>query len=245
MKTAGRTETDDPKPHGKLRPLLVIGVAIVLTILVVAAIYTTLSAAPARTGRNGYGSGLTGNGTPEVFTMNNTSFNEINQVPGGVLVNKSANSINVTSSDVTLVVEAAPTWYPRQGDFWLAYGLVNPDIAIETGTTIRFVFINMDNITHMPALTTIGPPYGYMPMESGMMGPDNASGMMGYQGSGNGSWLAIGPMLAGTYVQNNDAAYSAANLSVAFNSPGNFWYICLVPGHAQMGMYGEISVAKD
>ena len=44
------------------------------------------------------------------------------------------------------------------------------------------MFINMDNITHMPAITTIGPPYSYMPMQGNMMGSgtDSGSGMMGW-----------------------------------------------------------------
>ena len=178
------------------------------------------------------------------FSVNNTSFNRMNSVPAGVAVNNSSNTINVTSKSVTLIVEAAPTWYPRQGDFWLIYGLVNPNIVIREGTTVHFVFINMDNITHMPAITTNGPPYSYMPMQGKMMGSgtDSGSGMMGYQSGGNGSWLAVGPMLSGTSTNAQDQAYAASNLTVTFSSSGSYYYICLIPGHAQMGMYGEISV---
>ncbi|EQB69310.1 MAG: Blue (Type 1) copper protein [Thermoplasmatales archaeon Gpl] len=240
-----RNESGKTESGIMLQLFAIIAVVIVLVILVFATLSAALSATYGTGAGNGsYGSGMPSSGTSSAFTINNTSFNKINTLPAGVLVNNSTNTINVTSRDVTLVLEAAPTWYPRQGDFWLAYGLVNPNIVMGSGTTIHFVFINMDNITHMPAITTISPPYSYMPMQDGMMGSGtgSGSGMMGYQNNGTGTWPAIGPMLLGTSVQVPDPAYSATNLSVTFNSPDTFWYICLVPGHAQMGMYGKISV---
>ena len=178
------------------------------------------------------GSGQSAGISSSVFAINNTSFKGIDSVPFGVLANNSSNTIDVTSKTVTLIVEAAPTWYHRHGDFWLIYGQINPTIIIKQGTTIRFVFINMDNITHMPAITTIGPPYSYMPMQEGMMG---------YQNSTN-SWPAIGSMLTGVSAAIPNTAYAATSLSMTFNSSGNYYYICLIPGHAKMGMYGQISV---
>ncbi len=194
-------------------------------------------------GNNEYGMMSGNGGTDPVYTINNTSFNRMNSVPPGVLINNATNTINVTTGNVTLLIEAAPTWYPRSGDFWFSYGLINPNISVKQGTNVHFIFINMDNITHMPAITTLAPPYSYMPMENSMMGSGTtASGMMGYQGGNNGAWLAIGPMLSGTDAQNHALTYSVTNLSVTFNNPGSYWYICLVPGHAEMGMYGNISV---
>ena len=209
--------------------------AIVSAIILLAAISGTMVALYWHNSETSpLGSGQSGGISSSVFAINNTSFKGMDSVPAGVLVNNSSNTINVTSKTVTLVVEAAPTWYHRQGDFWLIYGQVNPTITIKQGTTIRFVFINMDNITHTPAITTVGPPYSYMPMQGGMMG---------YQNSTN-SWPAIGPMLTGVSAAIPNTAYAATSLQLSFNSPGNFWYICLVPGHAQMGMYGNISVQQ-
>ena len=220
--------------NGILWPLTIIAVAIVLVVLVFAMLSAALfSPYNSVTGNGHYGSGMMGGGTNSVFAINNTSFNKINALPAGVMVNNRTNTINVTSRNATLVIEAAPTWYPRHGDFWLAYGLVNPNVVISSGTTIHFVFINMDNITHMPAITTVGPPYSYMP---------TGESMTGYQNSGSDAYPAIGSMLAGTTAQNHDPVYAATNLSTSFSSIGNYWYLCLIPGHAQMGMFGEISV---
>ena len=238
-------DTGKTKPDRGLTSVTTIVSVIIIAVLVFAAI-SAAAFVMYGSGTGGFGSGQSGGGINSAFSVNNTSFNRMNSVPAGALVNNSSNSINVTSKSVTLIVEAAPTWYPRHGDFWLIYGLVNPNIVIREGTTVHFVFINMDNITHMPAITTIGPPYSYMPMQGNMMGSgtDSGSGMMGYQSGGNGSWLAIGPspMLPGTSANAQDQAYAASNLTVTFSSSGNYYYICLIPGHAQMGMYGEISV---
>ena len=238
-----RIDTRKTKTDGGLTAVT----TIVSVIIIVGIVFTAISAAAFvmyGSGIDGFGSGRHGGGINSAFSINNTSFNRMNSVPEGVVVNNSSNTINVTSKSVTLIVEAAPTWYPKQGDFWLIYGLVNPNIVIREGTTVHFVFINMDNITHMPAITTNSPPYSYMPMQNGMMGSgtDSGSGMMGYQSGGNGSWLAVGPMLSGTSANAQDQAYAASNLTVTFSSSGNYYYICLIPGHAQMGMYGEISV---
>ncbi len=225
---------------------IALAVIVILAVLVFATISIALPAAHSHTdGSSGYGNSnggygmMSGNGgVNSIYTINNTSFNRINSVPSDVLINSTTNTVNVTSGIVTLPIEAAPTWYPRPGDFWLSYGLVNPNISIKQGTTINFIFINMDNITHMPAITTIGPPYSYMFMGSSTMD----TGMMGGQSNTNGDLYAVGPMLSGTSSQNQNVGYVATNLSVTFNNPGSYWYVCLVPGHAQMGMYGEISV---
>lgn len=181
--------------------------------------------------------------------------------PSGVTVNRATNTISLDSySVVTIPVEAAPIWYSQSGDYWLVYGLVNPKIIVIQGETVNFLFINMDNETHMPAITTIPPPYPYMPMmeqqqESGRSsnnvgGSGMMSGMMGSSGnqgaasSSNNDWLATGPMLPG--VSNpSSTVYSDITLPVIFSNAGTFWFLCLYPGHAQMGMYGEISVVRS
>ncbi|MDG6908375.1 MAG: hypothetical protein JRN20_21600 [Nitrososphaerota archaeon] len=180
---------------------------------------------------------------------NQTVSSSYSTPPSGVTVNRATNTISIDASGVTLPIEAAPIWYPQSGDFWLIYGLVNPEIVVNHGETVHFLFINMDNETHMPAITTLAPPYQYMPMMqdsgmqnmmSGMMGGASSSGPNQGATSSN-DWLAIGPMMSGV---GNPAStvYSGVTLSVTFSSTGTFWYLCLYPGHAQMGMYGKILV---
>ena len=167
-------------------------------------------------------------------TIDNSTFNTLNSLQGGVIVNRTSNTVFVGTSGVTVPVEASPLWYPQPGDYWLVYGLVNPTIVIKQGEQVNFLFINMDNETHVAAITTIAPPYSYMPMMNGMMGG----------GTQTATWLAIGPMLSGV-TSNQNAAYSDATLTVTFSNTGTFWYLCLYPGHAQMGMYGRIAVSSQ
>ncbi len=166
-------------------------------------------------------------------TLNNSTFNSINSPLAGVSVDAGTNTVTIGANNVTIPVEAAPVWYPQSGDYWLIYGLVNPTIQIDKGQLVNFLFINMDNDTHMPALTTIPPPYSYMTMMGGMMSQSQSG------------WLAVGPMLRGvpTGAVTSNTAYVDTTVSVRFNDTGTFWYICLVMGHAQMGMYGKIIVS--
>lgn len=175
----------------------------------------------------------------QTSTLDNSTFNSINSPPVGVSVDAGTNTVSISSNNVTIPVEAAPVWYPQSGDYWLIYGLVNPTIRVDKGLSVNFLFINMDNDSHMPAITTISPPYSDMPMMQGMMGD-----MMGQR---QGDWLAIGPMLNGVSVGtvNSSTPYTDTTLTVTFNNTGAFWYLCLAMGHAQMGMYGEILVTAN
>lgn len=171
-------------------------------------------------------------------TIDNATFNSINTPPSGVLVHKSNNTISISANGTTIPIEAAPVWYPRSGDYWLVYGLVNPTITVKQGARVNFLFMNMDNDIHMPGVTAIPPPYQNCPMMSGMMNSDMSGG-------GGNSWLGIGPMLSG--VANStvtaNTQYSDATLSITFSQTGTYWYLCLVMGHAQMGMYGKLLVS--
>ena len=167
-------------------------------------------------------------------SMSNATFAAENAPPPGVEVNRTANTITVNSDNTTLLVEGAPRWYPRPGNYFLSYGLVDPQISVPSGTPIRFSFINMDNESHTFTLTTQGPPYPYMPMMSG-------GGMMG---TGAGScWLPVGAMMVnGTTVTGANPTYPVASATLNFAGTGTFWYLCLMPGHAQSGMYGLLTV---
>jgi len=167
-----------------------------------------------------------------VSTIDNATFNKINSPPDGVTVDKTTNTIHVGVNTSTIPVEAAPIWYLKSGEYWLIYGLVNPTISVKQGATIQFLFTNMDNESHMPATITLSPPYSFMPMMDAMGTSFSRS-----------TWLTLGPMLPGvSNIPSTNPLYADASVSVTFSSAGTFWYVCLHPGHAQMGMYGEIKV---
>lgn len=170
-----------------------------------------------------------------IGTMDQGTFLAKNAPPPGVEVLPAQNEIVVNASGATLLVEASPVWYPESGNFFLAYGLVDPTFVVPPGGVVSFVVINMDNEAHNLAVTSLAPPYDYMPMMGG--------GMMG---SGNGSaWLGIAPMLPGIVAYHgNQTLYDETGVTVTFAQSGVFRYLCLYPGHAEMGMYGNIIVGQ-
>ncbi len=172
---------------------------------------------------------------PTVSTINNQTFTEDNSLPPGVSETPAMNSITLTATGATLLIEGAPGWYPHSGNYFLSYGLVNPQLSVPSGEPVRFEFINMDNESHDFALTTQPPPYPYMPMMSG-------GGMMG-MGGGSGCWLSVGSMMVnGITAPSANPVYQTTAATLSFAGPGTFWYLCLMPGHAQSGMYGQLTV---
>ena len=212
-----------------------------LWVLAVGVVIVTAGVAAAYAVRNEIGYGSTGCPSaaatdPDVSSVTNATFNAENSPGPGVDVNPASNTIDVSAGKATsLLIEGAPWWYPHPGNYFLSYGLVDPQISIPSGTPVRFLFINMDNESHTFTLTTQSPPYPYMPMM-------RSGGMM--MGTGGGScWLSVGStMVYGAAVPNANPVYQATTATLSFAGPGTFWYLCLMPGHAQSGMHGQLTV---
>lgn len=134
-------------------------------------------------------------------------------------VNKAKNSIVFTGSNVTIVFDAGPE--NADGKFVVG-GLVNPNIQVSKGANVTFKVINMDlGMPHGIEVTSSTPPYGYMSMMRGNI----------YSGS------FITPL-----PDAQQGKYPMASTSFTATQTGNFYYLCQVPGHAEKGMYGKISI---
>lgn len=143
-------------------------------------------------------------------------------------VDKSSNHIYVNNSS-TIFIEQSPgmeIMNSTPSEYFLIDGLVNPTIVLKSGISVMFVIVNMDNMEHNFAITTIKPPYSYM-----IMGPE----MM----NNGGNFLLITHYLS-PYTGGNQYPYEEVYFSA--NVPGDFWYLCTYPGHAEEGMYGQIIV---
>ena len=165
--------------------------------------------------------------------------------PSHAGVNRTADTIVFDSMEVNLLVlsmmpdDAAnmtgmhPPSYST-GDVFVIGGLIDPTLVFRRGTELNVTVVNMDDdMYHNFVLTTLPPPYDYMMMASGgSMGP----GMMS---SAETTLLSTMPMLPP--VDDAQGYASAYTYSVTLNASSAIWYVCTYPGHAQSGMYGEVT----
>ena len=144
-------------------------------------------------------------------------------------------TLSFRSNDITLIVLAMgvqraislthkqPPAYDSDssGNAFVIDGLINPTVIIPKGTVVHVEFINLDSSeNHNVIMTAAGPPYQYMPM-SAMNGIVSMMPIISHADYSNG--------LASEY-----------NYTTVFDNSGTYWYICMYPGHAQMGMYGKM-----
>lgn len=126
-------------------------------------------------------------------------------------------------------------------DVFVVGGLIDPTLVVHAGATIHLLFVNMDDdMYHNLVVTSIFPPYGYMPL----MGVSSGGGSQfgGMMGGGPGASLASTmPLLSPAADGSGLASYYAMSMTLS-GQGGSYWYICTYPGHAQDGMYGRIVV---
>jgi rusticyanin len=134
----------------------------------------------------------------------------------------------VASNDTVWIAPGSPHLLilispPGADDEFVIAGLVDPTIFVPHGVTLYVSVANLDTEdTHSWGITDHGPPFGNMPMMGSGSGPSWwGSSMMGLAGGGR---------------------YWSQDLSLTLVLPGTYWYVCLHPGHAADGMYGNLVV---
>ncbi|GBQ36493.1 hypothetical protein AA11237_1259 [Acidocella aminolytica 101 = DSM 11237] len=138
-----------------------------------------------------------------------------------------ANSVTFTGNDVVINLVAVQPGYKDQ-TFEL-HGLTNPTIIVPRGATVQLNQLNMDygnNMEHTVVITTVPPPYPYMAMM--------------YLGQPQ-----VPPMPELPWRSSDDlktAQYAALGESFVASAPGEYWYVCPAPEHAEEGMYGKFIV---
>jgi rusticyanin len=143
------------------------------------------------------------------------------QAPEGAQVSKAANTITFTAKTVRLAVVASPSGGPDE-TFRVA-GLVNPRIIVPAEARVTIQLVNAD--------------------------PDTAHGLVVTAGSANASWM---PMMTARPAFTGSALWFLGNptsaglhegtITFAAATPGTYQYLCPVPGHAQKGMAGTLTV---
>lgn len=174
---------------------------------------------------------------------------EMYQVPPYTHVYPNNDTIVFTSTYITLIVLAMgherainitgyipPTYAHASHDVFVIYGLINPTLIIPSGAVIHLIFINLDDdMYHNFVVTTVSPPYPYNVMPEIMM---EGGMMMG--GFNSGRTIFYMPFIHyANYAEGYAYEYTS---TFTLTTPGIYWYPCTYPGHAEMGMYGEIIV---
>ncbi len=146
------------------------------------------------------------------------------QVPAGARLNRAARTITFTSTSAHLVVVTSPAGGPDE-TFRIA-GLVNPTITVPAGAHVSMQVINADRDTaHGLVVTAGGATSSWMPMIT--TAPAFRGSALWFLGDATASGMHTGTM------------------TFTASSPGTYHYLCPVPGHAQKGMTGTLTVAKN
>ncbi len=142
----------------------------------------------------------------------------------GATMDIATNTVTYTGNDITLDVIAVQPGKPDT-TFEIA-GLVDPTIKIPRGATITLNLVNMDygtDMAHGIIITRLPPPYPYM------------GTMMTATGG-------VPPLYPRSSEDLQAASYASGTAYFRATTPGTYYYLCQVPGHAQQGMYGKIIV---
>jgi rusticyanin len=138
-------------------------------------------------------------------------------VPPGA--REAGNTIRFTSSPVSFTVAAVPPGGPDM-TFRIG-GLVNPNLVIPAHATVTVEFINADtDQAHGWEVTSLGPLF---PFQIGQ------------------------PALPGAFARGlgdpTSAGDGAETITFSAGDGGQYRYVCPMPGHAQMGMHGILTVS--
>jgi hypothetical protein len=132
------------------------------------------------------------------------------QVPAGASIDAARHTVTFAAASIHLAVGASPPGGPDE-TFRIA-GLVNPTLIVPAGSRISIEVINADPDTaHGLVITASNRGSSWMPMMTAT--PAFA---------GSALWFLGDPTPAGMH---------AGTISFTAASPGNYHYLCPVPGH--------------
>ena len=138
-----------------------------------------------------------------------------------------ANSVTFSGGSIVINLVAVRPGYNDQT--YELHGLTNPTIIVPRGATVQLNLLNMDygnNMEHTVVISQVPPPYPYMAMM--YLGPPQVPP------------IPVLPWRSGEDVKT--AQYAALGETFVAGTPGEYWYVCPVPQHAEEGMYGKFIV---
>ncbi len=147
-------------------------------------------------------------------------------------LSKTNSGIIYINNSSVILIEQSPSMGSMNSspeEYFVIDELVNPTLIIKSGISIRFIIVNMDDMEHNFAITNFPPPYPYIIMGGNMM------------------YNVTHFTLNTPYLQpyNGGDKYPSETVIFKAQNPGEFWYLCTYPGHAQEGMYGKLIISND
>jgi len=134
---------------------------------------------------------------------------------------RNGSTLTYSTRQVTLVALGAPG--NRPGMYWQIDGVDGPTVSVPAGATITVEFADGDpGHAHGFELTSAAPPYSPMAMMDGNI-------------AASGAFIMPVPPPDGNL-------WYSATTRFAAPTPGTYYIICPVPGHAQQGMWARFVV---
>ncbi|HEM55779.1 MAG TPA: hypothetical protein ENO30_03345 [Thermodesulfobium narugense] len=175
---------------------------------------------------NGYGPGMMygyNNGQSSYQTIPTNQLKSFSDLTGNVAVDDKNNSVTFNDQNPVIPIIASPN-----DNAMYSFGvgnLINPTIIVRKNANVTLKLINNDDdMYHGIIITNTAPSYPYMVMM-------NIS--LAFQ------YSAIRPL---PYEDKQSKLLATGSTEFSANTPGTYYYICQVPGHAQHGMYGKFIV---
>ncbi len=183
----------------------------------------SLGGATGMMGDGAMGSSMTGGGGASGGAITNASLAAlVSRGEQGASIDPTANTVTYMGQTVTLVALASPHGKPNMT--WEIDGLVNPTVVVQPAAQLDLVLVNTDwGYMHGFELTTTPPPYPYMAM------------------AGVADSFFLMPLPPRTAKDTATATYYTRSASFT-TAAGTSRYLCPVPGHAAMGMFGTLIV---
>lgn len=173
-------------------------------------------------GSNGGGYGMMGGyGGGNVVKDDKTAESDMAASLANATVDKSSNTITYTGKTLKIVMFAGPPAYADEK--FVIGGLINPTLRIPQGANVTMEIINEDNgMPHGVVITSANPPYASTVMMQ---------------------WIYPGTSIS-PIPEASSGGYPATQASFVASEAGTYYYLCQYPGHAAVGMYGQIIIGK-
>lgn len=161
----------------------------------------------------------------EGYVIDSNGLGNLKKTPRNIVLIKGENMVVVNASYAEI-----PVFMNSENGKYLftIYDLKNPTIIVKKNTRLRMIVVNIDKDTpHSLAIVSNPPPYPYL------------IHIIHYNIAFPGASTPK-PMIGLPPVRGNN--YPIWLMEFTASSPGTYYYVSLVPGHAARGMYGKLIV---